>query len=274
MHDAVLAQRRRDALALDRAERGERHRLGGGVGHSVDHGEHVLVVDRDHSREGEPLAVGVGEGHRLAGCEHRALRQGPDGLRARQAGDVRAGPAHVGEPGVLRALGAQQFDGGRVLVQRLAVFHEVEIVDPGALQRQRALQRRRGDRHPGRGGHRGVARDGLRRGGRGGAIDRSRRGGGRLAGALLRLALGLRVDHEHLVDQEQEGRAHEEDDRVAGVVVSHERGRRFPSEEEGAGPSRIWEPARSAASLNSALFTSSSKRTQGRFSTPPRAMIT
>ena len=231
MDDAGLADIVRHALALDGAIGRKGHRSGAGVGHRVGQREQVVVVHLDPAGEGQPLVVGVGQRHRTAGRERRALGQGPQRRRRRQAGDVLAHPAIVHEPGEGGAFRPQQLDRRGGLVGGLAVLGEEQVVEPGAAQRDRAVQRRRHHRHAGAGGQgRGA---GHRRrnahAGHGQGSGRTDGGHGRgtaggLGGDLGLAALGGRLQHELVVEQEHERRAHEEDDRVAVGLVLHGRG--------------------------------------------------
>ncbi len=269
--DAVFADVRRHALALHRAIGRERHRQGAGVGDGVGEGEHVVLVHVDLARERQALAVGVGQDDRLAGRERGALGERPGGGGARQARHVLADPAEVHEPGEGRAFRPQHLDRRRVLGRRLAVLGEEEVVEACAAQRDRALQRRRRHRDTGAGGQGRGAGHGRRRGERGGA--RHHRGGGRRVGLELGLAAPVRrLDHPDLVDDEQDRGAYAEDEQVT-IVFGH-RGEAAQSWEGGACAGSRARPSPSAASLISALFTSSSKRGQGRVVTPPRAMNT
>ena len=96
----------RQALALHRAVRRERHGNRAQIGHRVGHGEHVVGVDLDPAREGQARAIGIGQHHRLAGRERGALGQRPDSGRIGQARHVLADPAGVDEPGELVSLRA------------------------------------------------------------------------------------------------------------------------------------------------------------------------
>ncbi|MNJ37164.1 hypothetical protein D3C77_319730 [compost metagenome] len=292
VQDHLLAQVDRNALALDAAVGGDGDGLGPQVGHRVLDREHILVVNRDDAREAQAVAVVPGQFDRGGRGQGLALGQAPDGVGAgHAAGDVRAAPAELGEIGVLHALRAEQLDRRRTPVQRLAVVGQIQVVDARALQRQRAVQLRRLDRHAGDGAQ-GLGavldEDARRRAGRRQA--RVGRGLARLlllGGDDLRLApaLGLRTHHHEVVDAHDQGRAHEEDDGVARILVLH-RGQRSWSARLGGGArfvigaggrsarSPSFGAARGVASLVRADFTSSSKRSQSRSAVPMRAINT
>src|SRR5690606_12339849 len=98
-------------------------------------------------------------------------------------------------------------------------------------------------------------------------------GGGGLGGAAA-LGLGLH-DEDHAEAHDHRG-AHEEDDRVARVLILHRGQRSWPESDRaavGVVPS-TWGAARGVASLVRADFTSSSRRSHGRTAAPLRAIST
>ena len=223
MDDLYLAQAGRDALALDRAVGSERHRSRAGVGHGVGHREHEAVVHLDLAGKGQALAGAGAQRQRLAGREGRTLDQLPDGVCGRQAGQVGAGPAELGEVGVARALRAQQLHRRRGLVDRLAVVLQEQVVDPRAAQGDRTAQGRSRDRRPGAGCGGLLTRD----------HHGSRRRAGEHAGLLGLHGRSLLADHvgvpplgggvhdQELVGDQDQNRADHEDDRIAVVVLLH-----------------------------------------------------
>ena len=88
-------------------------------------------------------------------------------------------------------------------------------------------------------------------------------------------ALGLRLHDEDHVEAHDHRGAHEEQDRVAGVLILHRGQRSWP---EGSAAVTVglstWEATRGVASLVRADFTSSSRRSQSRSAVPMRAMNT
>jgi hypothetical protein len=110
------------------------------------HGEQIAVVDRKLDREGLTLPVIPAQRHRFAGGEHIA-RCGPHGVGVRQRGGTRGRPAEAGEIGVAAAVRREQADGRRILVDRLALCGQHQIVDLRALEIDRSGEARRGDLH-------------------------------------------------------------------------------------------------------------------------------
>ncbi|MNQ40924.1 hypothetical protein D3C85_545860 [compost metagenome] len=137
VQDHLLAQISGHALALDATIGGDGDRLAAQVGDGVGDGEDVLVVDGDDAREAQALAIVPGQLDRGGRRQGRALGQGPGRVRTgNAAGHVGAAPAKLGEVGVLHALRAEQLDRGRILVQRLFVVSQIQVIDARALQRQ------------------------------------------------------------------------------------------------------------------------------------------
>ena len=214
------------------------------IGHALSDLEHVVGVERDLLGEDEPGAVVPGENDRAVGPES-GLRRLPQCLRGRRC-DVGVGgqPAELCEIGRSRARRREQRDLRAVFLQRLAIVGEQEIVDPGALEGDRALHPARDDLHPGfrRGGGlcgcrgaRNADRSAGRREQRGDAAGCVRQGcrrpGGldRLAGRLAfrfgGLLGGAFAFEARLLDQElvtQQDR-HRDDDREEEVALIHDR---------------------------------------------------
>ena len=140
-----IARRRRFALALDQRVGRERHRRLPLVGNALGNREHVVAVHRDLAREDE--AVAVVEGQRDRGCRRELLAVGlPQRVGIGQgqfAALLREAGLGVVRP--RRARRRQQHDMRRPLIERLAVVLQREIVEPAALQGDRADQRRRVD---------------------------------------------------------------------------------------------------------------------------------
>ena len=272
--DGVRADIAGHALALHRAVGRQGHGAGPGVGHGVGDGEHEAVVHRDLPGEGQARAVGGLQGDGRARRQGRARCLGPDGGGGGQARYIGPGPAELRELGVLGALRPQQLHRRRVLGHGLAVLLEIEIVETGATQGDRTRQGRCFDPHPGAGGGGGLAGNqgfggGGRRLGEVLGLDLGA-GGRRVAGQFGFTGLGARAHDQELVGQQQRHRRDHEDNRVAVRVVLH--GARAQTEGgEARSGARV---SLSAPRLISALFTSSSKRAQGRVGAPPRAMNT
>ncbi len=185
MQDLGLAQHRRHALALNAAIGRDDDGRGAEVGDRVRDREHILVVDRDHAGEAQTLTIVPGQGDRCGRGQGRAPGQTPDSVGARNAaGNIGAGPAELGEIGMLHALGAEQFDGRCVRVEGLAIAGQEQIIDPPALKRQRSLQGRGAHGHPRHApeGLGAIADEGHRGGRHGRAIGRHGGGGAGLFG--------------------------------------------------------------------------------------------
>ena len=229
----------RRAGAVDEREGRQRHRLGAGIGDALGDREHVVVVDRDHAGEAQPLAVVPGERDRMAEREGggRSLphRVGPRHLDLRVGGD----PAFLGVVGAGLARGREQADVVALGIGGDVVVAQHDVVDGGALERDRALEARARHRDAGTRDHRfGVGLGGDRCAGARGRRRRRRVGagahgvgaGGRggVAGSpgcpagsgLVLLALGLRgllgrrlgLLHQVLEpDHDQDGRDDGED---------------------------------------------------------------
>ncbi len=146
-HVSGLERALRRAVAHHQRIRIERRRAAALVRHMVGDGEHVLVVDADIAREQKAVAVVPLQRHRLARRQRRAALELPRrlvvGQRLVHAG--RVGPAEVDEVRIGSALGRQQHDLRALLVGGLVVILETQIVEPRALQQQRAVDRRRVD---------------------------------------------------------------------------------------------------------------------------------
>jgi hypothetical protein len=217
----------RDALALDRGVGGQGHGRAALVADGVGDREHGVGIDRDGAGEHQALAVVIGQHDRRGRAQHLARRGRPHRLGRGQAGHAGdPGPAEVGEPGVLGAGGTEQLDRRRVLVGRLGEALEPQVVDPRALQGDRARQGRGVDIDPGALGLGGLARQLQRLGRAVGAEGHARLRGdlglGDLLGAKLGLALLLlRTQHQELVADQDRKRADEEHQRVFVGVVLH-----------------------------------------------------
>ena len=234
VQDLGLAQRRGHALALDAAIGGDGDGGGAQVGHRVGHGEHVAGVDRQHAGEAQALAVVPGQGDRGRRRQGRSGGQPPDRIGPRNATrDIGSGPAELGEIGVLHALRTEQLLVRRRRVDGLPIVFQEQVVDPPALERQRTLQRR-GRHRDARDiaqGFGAVGDEGDRSGrarGRRDACHRRACGRGRLlkrlggGGFLHGFPLRCHGPHvEHLVQDQDDRRAHGEDHHVAGVFVLH-----------------------------------------------------
>ena len=214
----------RGGAAIDQRIGGDRDRLCAGIGDGLPHGEHILVVNRDGDAETLALAVRGVERDRLAGRQDGA-RGMPDRI-GRGRHQPFAPPAEACEISARRAGWRQQAHRRRILVDRLGVFAEHQIVDPRALKVDRTLQRWRIDSHPWRCRQNGGAipvRHGAVRGRlRGGigqhlslaAFDlcdwRVRSGRGRLGAEL--------VHHQRPAEQDQH-RDQREDHQIAIVLL-------------------------------------------------------
>ena len=166
MQDVVAGDRRR-AVTRDQAERIKRDRRIADVGDVVLDGEEILVVDRNGALERQALAVVPAQRHRRC-CRQRAcafLR--PDGVAARHL-DGRTCRRHETELGVERLLGArrrEQFNRRGFRIDGLAVFHQRDVVDARAGQRDAAADVGRVDLHARAGCNRGGAALDRRSGG-------------------------------------------------------------------------------------------------------------
>jgi hypothetical protein len=133
----------------------------------IDHrplgGEHVELVDREADAEFLALAVVPAQRDRLAGCE-RPTFGAPRGAGVGQldgiSGLARANPAELRELLRGRARRREQPHRARILLDRLAVGLEHDVVDPRADEVDRAGDLGRVDRDATRRGERGrqVAR--------------------------------------------------------------------------------------------------------------------
>ena len=143
----VVAQRRRRAPAAEQAVGIERHRLAGVVGDRPLDREHVVGVELEPLGEGQAGTVVPVQRHRVRGRELRTLGV-PERLGAGQRRAGVADPAIFGEVGVRRTRRAEQHDLGRVRVHGLAVALQGDVVDPAALERDRAVDGAVVDPHP------------------------------------------------------------------------------------------------------------------------------
>ena len=124
--------------------RGDRDRRGAEVGDPLRDGEQIAVVDRDDQLEPQARGVGPATGDGLAGRERRRAG-GPDGVGV-GGGDAVAGPAEAGEIGGRGACRRQQRTGGDFRRDRLALAQQDQVVDPRALEVDRAADRLACDR--------------------------------------------------------------------------------------------------------------------------------
>ncbi len=136
----VVAGGLRRAVARDQAVGKERDRIGALVHHVFLDGEQVFVVDRDGAAEFEPLAVVIGERHRVADAEVAGADLLPDGVAVGQLliAVGGAGPAELGIERVGAAGRRQQHDRRRFRIDGLVEFVEREVVDARAFERDRA----------------------------------------------------------------------------------------------------------------------------------------
>ena len=130
------------------------------IGHALGDPEHVVGVERDLLGEDEPGAVVPGENDRAVRPQ-RGLRGLPQCLRSGRC-DVGVGgqPAELGEIGRASARRREQRDLRAVLLKGLPVVGQQQIVDPRALEGERALHPVREDLHPGLGRGGGRLRNG------------------------------------------------------------------------------------------------------------------
>ena len=241
MQDVEVLQVGRRPVPGDDAVGREPHLLAGGVLDRLGDGEHVVRIDRDRLAEDQAGAVVPDERHRRGLGQRLAALDGPDRRRPGDAACVDAGagrPAVERVVGVLGPRGLQQRDDRRVRVDRLLEVAELEIVDAGAGQRQRALEPGGADRNPLAGGERRLDRPGARSGERrrraGGGAGRGRRDGAVLRGLGRRLVrrLLLRREQEE-PEQEHEKAERGREDQVLALVVHSGP---FPSRRAWLGP--------------------------------------
>ena len=229
----IKSLHQRPVMAGDQAVRIERDRLGAAVRHRVVDAEHIFVVDRDGAGEFKSLAVVVRQ------RERRALRQRSRRVRRPQrVGSGKcpvlvsggADEAMLGVVGVWPACWRQEDHHRARRLDRLAIVLQRQIVDAGALQRDRALEARRVD------GDARALRQGLRAGhrrGRGGAGLQRRARGSLSARLRLRRAglhrlrlLGRRhrrrmLRHEEKLPGEQHADGQNDSQDEVAVVLVH-----------------------------------------------------
>ena len=275
--DAAVADETDEALVQHRVAGGvrramprhqrigiERDRIAGLVGDGIVDREQEVVVDCDGPREHKSLPVVPGQGDGLLAREFRPGGGLPERIVARQDGGLsgRADEADLGIIGLRRAGRRQQDDVRALRIDRLTEIAQGHVVDAAALQRDRAKQASRLQRHARALLERLVAAGkGLRGCGSGPAVGvgraqrnvggRARRGiyrilrGGLLLGDALRLALllHLRRADEILPADEHEDRQTDRQQEVLGVffhrpcrVVSSVR-RRAPRRVTASSPS-------------------------------------
>ena len=133
-------------IAGDAAVVEQRYRCAARILHGVRDSEHIIVVHRDGALEGEALVVGVGERHRRRWRQRRIAIGGPHRFRARhRSGLVVADETDFGEIAIGQRRGVEQLDLGRVLVDRLAVMFEPQVVEARAGEVDGTLKARRVD---------------------------------------------------------------------------------------------------------------------------------
>ena len=164
----IEAQDVRRAGARDQAVGRQRHRHAAVVEHPLGHGEHVVLIDLVDPLEAQALAIVPGQRDRPGRGQHLAVGS-PEGIAPGQA-HVAAGPAEVGEVGVLVTARRQQHDLRAVALDRLPVLGQHQVVDAPGGERDRTAQRRVLDPDPRRFGE--QLRAALRGPGGVGARDR------------------------------------------------------------------------------------------------------
>ena len=147
----------------------------------------------------------------------------PDTLVGRR---IRADPAEFGIVGIGGALGRKQHDLRALRIQRLAIFLQSEIVELGALERDRAVEQRAVDRH--------ALTAGFQRRRAGHVCGRSRharhvrgfRRGLRLRLYLMRqrglprlIGFHLRGDHEILPAEDHQRRQGDGEEHIVAIAV-------------------------------------------------------
>ena len=141
------------AAAQDQRIGAQRHGLGAGVLDQIGDREHVAVVDGDKALEVEARAVVPGQRHRLSGVSVL-----PSAVQSVSRFGVltpgRADEASLGPIGVGRAARRKQADVRALLVDRLAIVFEDDIVELAAFEVDRAAEARRVDRDARAGGER------------------------------------------------------------------------------------------------------------------------
>ncbi|MCY1172774.1 hypothetical protein D9M73_129180 [compost metagenome] len=207
-----------DARARDQRIGAQRNRRGAGIGDGLAHREHIFGVDREGQREALALLVVPVERDRGVGGQRCAVG-GEDGI-AIGNGDAVAIPAEAREIRILGAARREQADRRGVLVDRLLVFGQRQIIDPRALQVDRALQIGGLDCHA-----RGFAADDLE-------IAQARRVGYRRATGWGGDNLALAVDHlgrgriggmrkefrrQEIAAEQNDRGQHREQDEIPGI---------------------------------------------------------
>ena len=157
----VVAGNLRGVVARDQRERIQRDRCGADIADVILDGEEITVVDRNGAAEGQAFAIVVFQDHRVARRQCAGTFLLPQRVLV---GDSRR-RARCRNPAELRIIGACgvrrriQHDRRRGGIDGVAEFHQRQIVDAGALQRDAADQARRVDLDARGGGNRGVAAD-------------------------------------------------------------------------------------------------------------------
>ena len=217
------AARLRRAAAQDQRIGVQRHRLVGLVVDLVGDGEHVFVVDGDLAREHEAGAVVVGQRHRMARRQIAAGGRPARLPRRRLERFVVADEAGLGPIGIGGAGGREQHDVRALRVDGLAVGFQIEVVERGAVEIDRAADAG------------GVERDARMRGegvgARTGSLPPSD-GGARRRGGIdaprgdrrRRVERRPRLRREEIVPTDQDDRRQDDrQDQVAGLLGVHQR---------------------------------------------------
>ncbi len=231
----------------DNARIGEQgHVACAGVFDGLGDGEEIEFVDRKGAAENQALTIVEAQRYRrLRGQRGIVAFDRPDALAAGQCdGGARSrGPALLDEIGVAETGRLEQRDNRRVRIDGLAILLELQVVDTGAGQVDRAIEVGCGNGHPvaGRQGTVAVGKD-LRRvasccgsGCGRGAVGIGLRDGelfslGLLAGGDLGLALSpleLRAGNEELPAEQHNHAEHDGEDHIA-IVRIHGLGFRWP----------------------------------------------
>ncbi len=183
------------AEPVDQRKAARIDRGGAGVGDCLLRGDQVIGIDAIFDAERLPGRVRPAQRYRRRRGQLRTAR-GPHGVRVRHLDALRR-PAEAREIGGLGPARREQAHRGRILLDRLAIFAERDVVDARADEVDRPLDRGGFDRNtPAFGEHRVDRADRLR-GGRGGrtrgrqrarlALRRGRRCGRRAVCARDRL---------------------------------------------------------------------------------------
>ena len=135
----VDAGGRRLVEARDAAVVGKRDRPCAGVLDRVGNLEHVVAVDRDRAREGEPGRIDVAERHRRRRRQRLIAFGFPDGVGTRHRPGRRvADETELGILPVWQRRRVEQLDLRRILVDGQPVMLQLDVVDAAAGQVDRA----------------------------------------------------------------------------------------------------------------------------------------